>query len=792
MAAELISLSTGLDWIKKLWGILGKQQESYRKELEEINNTILNDPLDIAKYYIEPECQDSNPADHPEEDHPVTKSPIMTLIDNFFKYTHAQLGGNQMIILSDAGMGKTALLTMLKLKHLDSLLIKDKDCILKKLGKTTLDEIAKIENKPDTILLLDSLDEDIEAFGRVRDRLVDILKATQDFHKTIITCRTQFFPDSDPFNLSGRVKISGFVCPAKYLSFFSSQKVEEYIKKRFPKKYVCFFDTQKIEAAQKVMAKMGLLRCRPMLLSYIEDLMERPKIEKASEYHVYDALVQGWLNRQKSKPNADVTVEALLKASIILATVMQSHGKRTISEHSLDTLINQMTAVLPVTKIEIEGKSLINCNSEKHYRFSHYSIQEFLVAKLLLEKPEGKYGFTPKHEIRMTDFIVRMISMSGKVPNFIELLDFKGMNLIKANLKGIQLPGADLSHLDFSDADLSNANLSGANISNTKFNCAILKGIELPGADLSHIDFSGADLRNANLRGANISNTKFDGAKQTGCQFESKFSFEKNIGLVFVYIPPGEFMMGSPDDELGRGDDEKLHKVTLTKGFYMQTTPVTEKQWKVIMDKDPIRARNHPVVNITWHDAQRCIKRLNNKENSNAYRLPTEAEWEYACRAGTTEPFFFGRCLSTDQANYDGSDFTIAGCPLGNALGMTSPVYNFDSNIWGLYDMHGNVWEWCQDWYVAYKDYDETNPVRNDLPIHVVNDLPIHVPKLSEVTKLNDSNIPPKYKRVVRGGSWNNMMEFCRSAARFRYHSDSENDNIGFRLVRSSFEDCED
>jgi hypothetical protein len=465
MAAELISFGAGLDWIKKLWGILGKRREKYKKELEEINNTVLNDPLDIARYYIEPECQDTNPADHPEEDYPVTKSAIMKRIDQFFQFTPSQLGGNQMIVLSDAGMGKTALLTMLRLLHLTAFWSKDYDCVLKKLGKTTLDDIAKIENKRNTILLLDSLDEDTEAFGKVQDRLISILKATQPFHKTIITCRTQFFPkaDSDPFNRPGLVMISGFVCPAKYLSFFSVQKVEEYLLKRFPKKYLFFTDTQKIEEAQRVIAKMGMLRCRPMLLSYIEDLMAMPQLkDKDSEYHVYDALVESWLIRQESKPEAKVSAKELLPACIILATIMQIREKRSISEQDLDALIEKIKDVFPVTKIDIKGKSLINRNSDGDYRFSHFSIQEFLVAKLLLEKPDGKYWFTPKqnHKIRMTDFIVRMMVVSGKVPNFVGLIDFNGIK----DLRGINLSGANLSGIDFSNADLRNANLRGANL----------------------------------------------------------------------------------------------------------------------------------------------------------------------------------------------------------------------------------------------------------------------------------------------------------------------------------------
>jgi len=761
MAAELIPFKVGFDWIKTLWGSLSKIREKRKKEILEIGDAVMCNPLEIAEYYVEPECQDTNPADHQDEDYPVTKSPIMKRIDQFIHFMPSQLGGNQMIVLSDAGMGKTALLTMIKLLHLTAFWLKDKDCVLKKLGKTTLDEIAKIENKRNTILLLDSLDEDTEAFGKVQERLISILDAVQQFHKTIITCRTQFFPktEKDPFNRPGVVKISKFVCPAKYLSFFGFEKVEEYLMKRFPAKLLIFTDS-KVEAAQRVIAKMGMLRCRPMLLSYIEDLMAMPEIKgDNSEYHVYDALVRSWLIRQEGKPDTKVSADDLLPACIILATVMQVREQRSISEQKLDTLIEKIkdVDVSPVTKIDMKGKSLINRNSDGDYCFSHFSIQEFLVAKLLLEKPDGKYWFTPrlKHKVRMTDFIVRMMVVSGKVPNFIELLDFKKMDLVNADLKGIQLPGADLSG----------------------------------------IDLSGADLRNANLRGANLSNAKFDGAKLESSQYEPVFSFREKLGMIFVYIPPGEFMMGSPENEPGRYDNETLHKVNLSKGFYMQTTTITVAHWKAFVsetgykseaetgdgayawtgtewkkDKDKNwknpgfeQTEQCPVTCVSWNDAQEFVKWLNLKEGSDKYRLPTEAEWEYACRAGTTTPFHFGKCLSTDQANYNGN-YPLEGCPKGIFRGRTVPVGSFPPNAWGLYDMHGNVWEWCQD----NCNWDSDKKV-------VVTDT--YIDGISDPLSEKGSD------RVLRGGGWYGNARDCRAANRNSGSPGGRNYDVGFRLV---------
>jgi hypothetical protein len=208
MATSLISFGT----VQKLFGVLQKGRKKFKEDLEAINTIVYGDPMEIAKYYVEPDCQDHNPADFEKEDYLVTKQPVMAKMDEFFRSKSDQPGDNQLFVLSDAGMGKTALLTMLKLMHLTSFWPKQTDCVLKKLGEGTLKDIGEIKSKSKTILLLDSLDEDTRAYGRVRERLVDILQASRDFKKVVITCRTQFFPkvDEDPFRRPGMVAIDGF------------------------------------------------------------------------------------------------------------------------------------------------------------------------------------------------------------------------------------------------------------------------------------------------------------------------------------------------------------------------------------------------------------------------------------------------------------------------------------------------------------------------------------------------------------------------------------------------------
>ena len=222
--------------------------------------------------------------------------------------------------------------------------------------------------------------------------------------------------------------------------------------------------------------------------------------------------------------------------------------------------------------------------------------------------------------------------------------------------------------------------------------------------------------------------------------------FTNSIGMKFVWIPPGNFVMGSPKEEINRepypGANETQHKVTLTKGFYMGVYTVTQDQWTKVMGKNPSffkRRKNLPVEQVSWNDCQAFIKKLREKDKK-PYRLPSEAEWEYSCRAGTTTPFHFGGAISADQANYNGK--------------RTTAVGSFPSNAWGIHDMHGNVCHWCQDWYADYPQKDVIDPQGAEK---------------GEV-------------RVLRGGSWIDDPLRCRSAFRNRSGPGYRLNSCGLRV----------
>lgn len=185
---------------------------------------------------------------------------------------------------------------------------------------------------------------------------------------------------------------------------------------------------------------------------------------------------------------------------------------------------------------------------------------------------------------------------------------------------------------------------------------------------------------------------------------EEVIDLGNGVELTMVLIPAGKFLMGSPISEEYRDEDETQHEVTISKPFYMGKFEVTQEQWELLMGTNPseFKGKKIPVTNITWDDCQDFITKLN-KKTKNKFRLPTEAEWEYSCRAGTETAYFFGEHLNPLNANYNNPEKEVESEPL--------PVGRDNKpNTFGLCDMHGNVMEWCNDWYDDYSDDDSIDP----------------------------------------------------------------------------------
>jgi len=230
-----------------------------------------------------------------------------------------------------------------------------------------------------------------------------------------------------------------------------------------------------------------------------------------------------------------------------------------------------------------------------------------------------------------------------------------------------------------------------------------------------------------------------------------------SVGMRIVLLPAGSFTMGaSAGDPHRRSNEEPAHEVILTEPFYLAVNPVTQAEFARVMGANPAQFQpgegggpSHAVESVSWDDAVRFCERLSEttdeKRARRSYRLPTEAEWEYACRAGTGTPFSFGESLAPDQSRFQG------------AAEGPSPVGSYPANLFGIFDMHGNVWEWCADWYD--ENYYKSTPLR-------------------------DPAGPATGKfRVLRGGSWRNGAERCRASYRNALAPYQRDSATGFRVV---------
>jgi formylglycine-generating enzyme required for sulfatase activity len=225
------------------------------------------------------------------------------------------------------------------------------------------------------------------------------------------------------------------------------------------------------------------------------------------------------------------------------------------------------------------------------------------------------------------------------------------------------------------------------------------------------------------------------------------------LGLELMPIPAGEFLMGSPEDEEDRYDNETQHLVKISRPYWMGKYPVTQGQWESVMGDNPSQfkeaGKDAPVEQVSWEDAMEFCQEVNLREADEGrlpqgyeFTLPTEVQWEYACRAGTTTAFHFGGILSSHQANFDGR-YPYGDAEKGSYLGTTTPVGKYPPNAWGLYDMHGNVWEWCQDFAGG----------------------------------------------VGRGCSWGSNGNYCRSACSVTFSLGNRGNSLGFRLCLSPLND---
>lgn len=356
---------------------------------------ITDSPTQLAKLYVVPNCQNVAPMEHAVEGSEDMNSESVPK-ENLFRFLRDEFfdpdsfrsadGRHHLVVVSDAGMGKSSLLAMLKYQQLNG---GWKGCghfEVLKLGKTTLDDIEAIENPSQATLLLDALDEDPTSWDRVDERVKELFFASEGFRYTIITCRSQFFP-MDFYKGDGKLEVAGFSGLVKHLSFFDRVDTQKYLAKRFPTEWWRLGRSRNrelFEQAQRTVDHMASLSARPLLLSHIEDLRELP--DDAQEYEVYTELVDSWLRREQRKLKGSISKSDLLQACIMLAQFLAESKKLSLDKSDITQVSSDPKHAFGLQEIDITGRSLLNCSSAGNIRFSHKSVFEYLLARGIVER----------------------------------------------------------------------------------------------------------------------------------------------------------------------------------------------------------------------------------------------------------------------------------------------------------------------------------------------------------------------------------------------------------------------
>lgn len=464
------------------------------------------------KFYITTYGQKVSPVD---EDSIKTDREHFNLIKFFI---HDVFGddkfGRYFIILADSGMGKSTFLQMLFLKYSRKLVRSKKIYFYPLSNQRDLSDIKEIKNKHKSIIMLDALDEDYYAVENYQKRLEEIIMATQDFYKVIITCRTQFFPDEDsePNRIplikygNGNKKLEFFKI---YISVFTNDDIKKFLNKKYRWK------RSKISKAKKIIAKSPDLMARPMLLAYIDDLLDKDD-EILNVTDIYEELIRKWLERERED------FELLEKFTHSVVRYMYEKNLRFLQHADILHLCNSEEVKI-INPILARTRSLLVRNGLGEYKFAHYSIYEYLISREAINEDnsirekilEMDKSFNKKYFYELSYKLLR----SGN--KNLKFLDFSGVSMVGINLFYANLSKANLYRANLSKVNLCKAILSKANIEKAIMEDASLDGANLIGACLAEIDLQGASLKScklnwADLQGASLRNCKLNGADLRG------------------------------------------------------------------------------------------------------------------------------------------------------------------------------------------------------------------------------------------------------------------------------------
>jgi formylglycine-generating enzyme required for sulfatase activity len=626
------------------------------------------------------------------------------------KLIETDLLGRNLVILAGAGGGKTTfILNYFALREKAYLKKSVKFVVVPLSHPQAAQFISDTPEQEKTIIFLDALEEDPLAMAYQYERLNELLMMCKNFKRVILTCQSRFFKKKEERAADGGVSRYNeddeeqkriYELQKIYISPFDDNDITRYMKKLYP-----FWQFSTRKKAVETALKVPFLREHPLFLNYLKNIIV-VKEDIRFIYQMYEIIIEAWLERESSFLDKD----KLKNLSESFALELWTREGAKLKDRDIYKSLSELCA-----NWKPKIYSLLIRDAEQQYKFAHRSIMEYFFIRKFLALPPDRRPRIDWTEV-MKSFLLEKISHGTAAKK-----------LQRVCLSGANLTGMKLIDYDFSDSNFERINLRETLVQKTNFQGVLFKGASLEASIIGR-----ANITNAIL-------------------FETAL-YQTRLGLKFVYIPEGWFMMGSPLEEEGRNPDERLHKVVIEKPFYMLTMPVTQKQWKLVMGYNPSSfdqlGTECPVENVSWFEAQDFVRKLNLLEEVELYRLPTEEEWEYACRAGSNTRFFFG---NDESKLHEYAYFK------DNANNSTRATASRKPNNWGLYDMLGNVWEWCADWYI-----EEGQPIPYD-----------------------SMGNPTGEQKLFRGGSAFNTARDCRCAnRRGKAMPDYKIGNIGFRIIK--------
>lgn len=644
------------DWLDSLGDALWSAEKNHPGSIRMLSD-IFNDPIELVRCYIEPNCRYQ---DHTGNSGKAACSAFDAI--NLFMGEGVDLsikGGHQLLVLGNSGSGKTSFLSLLRLSQILESRDRPTRCELFRLGLDTLDKIASIHNPSECVLLLDGLDEDREARASPRQRLLDLLEASESFNRVVIACDNRFFFQqvSDQSSGDEGSKIGEFDCPLMVMLDFDTDQVEMYLDDRYPAQWKQrLFRKGAREDAAKQVANVGVLKHRPQLLSLIGYLFENDG-PIPDEYALMEIASVQWLVEESEiaseRDNPLLTIESLYEFSKILATRMMGLGQYSASEHRVLEWLPKDKDPFQLQLMAFGPYSLLQRHEfgagERSCRFLHRSVQEFFAAQQVLDTSSPEEIVVPGFATnKMIDYIER-----GRSSND----EHRGKKLIMrdSNLGGFGVEGKDLK----------GAIIAGSESDET------FEGHTVPEDDFQQLKLDGDTGVEKPEPGSPVS-----------------FEIEEGVSLDMLWVPAGSFNVGNRDSPV---------LIEIPQGFWLGKIPITQRIYESIMGLNPAyfikEGDSLPVEQVSWIDAQGFCVELTKLlpeglDEPLEFRMPKESEWVHACRAENDSNYSYG-----DNERIFGQ----YGWYSGNSGGQPREPGQKRPNPWGFHDMHGNVWEWCYD-----------------------------------------------------------------------------------------------